>query len=202
MNLNMLLSKSEKRISQLNPIVANKTRELIRKSYAEGINILITQGMRTFEEQAELYARGRTKSGTIVTNAKAGYSFHNYGLAIDFCLLADDGVNVLWTVNDKWRRVAEIGKSLGFVWGGDWKGFVDYPHLEMTFGLTINDLLNGKQPPVELEDDIPMLDKGVAQTIINTWISPAWYNTEDQEQKKYLNWLANQLRLASGMKVE
>lgn len=55
-----------------------------------------------------------------MTNAKAGYSYHNYGLALDFALLADDGFNVLWTVNDKWRRVGAIGKSLGFVWGGDW----------------------------------------------------------------------------------
>lgn len=46
-------------------------------------------------------------------------------------------------------------------------------------------------------DDL-MLDPGVAQTIINTWISPAWYETEDQEQKEYLHWLANQLRIASG----
>ncbi|NOU93692.1 DUF1906 domain-containing protein [Paenibacillus sp. LMG 31456] len=43
-----------------------------------------------------------------------------------------------------------------------------------------------------------MLDPGVAQTIINTWISPAWYETHDQEQKDYLHWLANQLRIASG----
>ncbi|MFD0676946.1 MULTISPECIES: DUF1906 domain-containing protein [unclassified Paenibacillus] len=43
-----------------------------------------------------------------------------------------------------------------------------------------------------------MLDPGVAQTIINTWISPAWFEAKDQEQKDYLHWLANQLRIASG----
>ncbi|MDF2958389.1 MAG: hypothetical protein K0S39_124 [Paenibacillus sp.] len=50
--------------------------------------------------------------------------------------------------------------------------------------------------------DDTMLDPGVAQTIINTWISPAWYQTEDQEQKDYLHWLANQLRIASGQEPE
>ncbi|TDF97097.1 DUF1906 domain-containing protein [Paenibacillus piri] len=50
-------------------------------------------------------------------------------------------------------------------------------------------------------DDI-MLDPGVAQTIINTWISPSWYKTEDQEQKDYLHWLANELRKASGLPLE
>ncbi|WP_284646424.1 DUF1906 domain-containing protein [Paenibacillus silviterrae] len=50
------------------------------------------------------------------------------------------------------------------------------------------------------EDNV--LDPGVAQTIINTWISPAWYETDDQEQKDYLHWLANELRRASGLPVE
>ena len=32
-----------------------------------------------------------------------------------------------------WLEVVEYFKSVGFVWGGDWK-FVDKPHFEMTFG--------------------------------------------------------------------
>src|ERR1043165_556102 len=48
-----------------------------------------TQTLRTFEEQNALYAQGRTKPGQIVTNAKGGQSYHNYGLAIDFALLID-----------------------------------------------------------------------------------------------------------------
>ncbi|MCR8635736.1 glycoside hydrolase family 73 protein [Paenibacillus radicis (ex Xue et al. 2023)] len=52
------------------------------------------------------------------------------------------------------------------------------------------------------EVDEPMLDKGVAETIINTWISPAWIETKDQEHKDYLHWLANELRKASRQQVE
>jgi len=48
----------------------------------------------------------------------------------------------------------------------------------------------------------PTLDPGVATTIINTWISPAWHNTTDQQQKDYLHWLANQLRESSGQPVQ
>ncbi|OPH47583.1 hypothetical protein BC351_10345 [Paenibacillus ferrarius] len=159
MQLNQILSKSEARISKLNPIVAQGARQLIIAAFNEGINIVIVQGLRTFEEQAALYAQGRTTSGPIITNAKAGFSYHNYGIAIDFALLADDGYNVLWTVNSKWRRVAEIGKSLGFSWGGDWTGtLIDNPHLEMTFGLSINDLLNGAKLP-ELEADEDLMNK-------------------------------------------
>ncbi|WP_248928501.1 DUF1906 domain-containing protein [Paenibacillus hamazuiensis] len=47
-----------------------------------------------------------------------------------------------------------------------------------------------------------VLDPGVAQTIINTWISPAWFETDDQEQKDYLHWLANELRRAAGLPEE
>lgn len=46
------------------------------------------------------------------------------------------------------------------------------------------------------------LDAGVAQTIIDTWISPAWHGTEDIDQKIYLHWLANELRKASGQQLE
>lgn len=137
------------RISKLNPIVAKKATKLLEQCAAEGLDILINQGLRTVAEQNELYAQGRTKPGQIVTNAKGGYSYHNYGLALDFNLVNPDG-SANWTVNAQWKRVAALGKALGFSWGGEWTGsLVDNPHLEYTFGLSINDLLAGKKPPTE-----------------------------------------------------
>lgn len=41
-------------------------------------------GIRTFKEQAELYSRGRSRPGNVVTKAKAGTSAHNYGCASDW----------------------------------------------------------------------------------------------------------------------
>lgn len=146
MDFATLLKKSATRLQGLHPKVRATAEELIKQAHARGINVLICQGYRSFEEQAAIYAQGRTKPGKIVTNAKPGYSYHNYGLAIDFCLLDEHG-GVHWEVNDRWREVARIGKSLGFEWGGDWKDFKDYPHLQMTFGLSISDLLAGKRPP-------------------------------------------------------
>lgn len=130
----------------LHPIVRQATEELIKRCKARGIDILITQAYRSKEEQDALYAQGRTKPGKIVTNAKGGESYHNYGLAIDFCLLENG--KAVWEVNDKWMAVVAEAKKLGFAWGGDFKGsFKDYPHLEMTFGLSIADLKAGKKPP-------------------------------------------------------
>ncbi|WP_341284965.1 M15 family metallopeptidase [Priestia megaterium] len=45
-----------------------------------------------------------------MTNQKTGQSNHNFGLAIDFVLVSEDGSKALWDVNGKWRRVVETGK--------------------------------------------------------------------------------------------
>lgn len=150
MTLEELLKKNEPRLRGLHPQVAAATRKLIELAYKEGIYVLIAQGYRSKEEQDELYKIGRTPGDKRkpVTNARGGYSYHNYGLAVDYCLLTPDGKQAIWKVDDKWRRVAQIAKTLGFEWGGDWKSFPDYPHLQMTFGLSIKDLLAGKHPPM------------------------------------------------------
>lgn len=130
---------------------------LITRSYVRGVPIVITQGMRTIAEQNALYAQGRSKPGPIVTNAKGGTSYHNYGLAFDFALLLPDGATVSWDMNrdgdkDKiadWREVVEEAKGLGLEWGGDWTSFKDYSHLQMTFGLSISQLRAGKRPTVQ-----------------------------------------------------
>lgn len=117
--------------------------------------------LRTFEEQNALYAQGRTKLYDSkgrrlgkVTNAKAGQSYHNYGLALDIVLLKDtngDGTfdTASWedTIDfDKdgkadWIEVAQIFKNNGWKWGGDFKSFKDRPHFEKTFGYHWRDLL-------------------------------------------------------------
>lgn len=146
-SLDTLLQRSEKNMgSGMNAIVKKSALELIRRAYKEGINAQISHGMRTYTQQNALYDQGRTKSGSIVTNARGGYSNHNFGLAVDYFLTSEDGSKAIWTVNSDWKRVAAIAKSLGFSWGGDWTSFKDYPHLEMTGGLSTAQLRAGKRP--------------------------------------------------------
>ncbi|MBT2714751.1 M15 family metallopeptidase [Bacillus sp. ISL-57] len=128
----------------LHPIVREATEKLIAVCKEKGIDIIIAQAYRSIAEQNALYAKGRTTAGPKVTNARGGTSYHNYGLAIDFCLKVDG--KAIWSVNKDWRTVAAEAKKLGFEWGGEWKSFVDYPHLQMTFGLSIKDLQAGKRP--------------------------------------------------------
>lgn len=132
------------KLDGLHPSVRKATEQLLAICEQKGIDMIITHGLRTIDEQNALYAKGRTAPGSIVTNAKGGTSYHNYGLAIDYCLIKDG--KALWVVNEDWRAVASEAKKLGFEWGGDWKSFRDYPHLQMTFGLSIAQLKAGKRP--------------------------------------------------------
>lgn len=122
---------------------------LVELSYKAGVGIRLTQGLRTIAEQNDLYAQGRTKPGPIVTNARGGYSYHNFSLAIDFVLLK--GLYDMKYDGDSdgiadWFEVVTIARELGFEWGGDWKSFKDYPHFEMNFGLTTAQLRAGRTP--------------------------------------------------------
>jgi peptidoglycan L-alanyl-D-glutamate endopeptidase CwlK len=106
--------------------------------------------IRTFAEQDALYAQGRTKPGKVVTNAKGGQSYHNYGLAVDIVLIRDmDGNGSFETASwdtkldadgdgqPDWMEVVAIFKRHGWEWGGDWK-FTDMPHFQKTFGKSIS----------------------------------------------------------------
>jgi len=108
--------------------------------------------LRTFAEQDALFAQGRTKPGAIVTKAKGGQSYHNYGLAIDIVLLVDTDKNgtfetASWDLKtdfdgdgkSDWQEVVAIFKRYGYEWGGDWK-FVDAPHFQKTLGKSIAEL--------------------------------------------------------------
>lgn len=132
----------------------------INKALTGRAAVRFTYTLRTFAEQTAIYNQGRSTPGPIVTNAKAGYSFHNYGLAIDIALLVDKDGNgtydeVKWdTIGDydgdkvaDWMEIVRIFKAFGWVWGADWdndgitkakgdkdESLVDAPHFQKTFG--------------------------------------------------------------------
>lgn len=154
MTLEQVKGKSTAHLASLHPVVLAAATALIGRCYKRNIPILITQGLRTIAEQDTLYAQGRTKPGAVVTNARGGYSYHNYGLAVDFALLLPNGSSVSWDMcrdgNNNliadWQEVVLEAKALGFEWGGDWSSFKDYPHFQMAFGLTLTQLRAGAKP--------------------------------------------------------
>jgi len=111
--------------------------------------------LRTFKEQDDLFAKGRTTPGPVVTKAKAGLSMHNYGLAIDIVLIVDkdgDGKyeSASWDVKSDfdgdrksdWQEVVTIFKQHGWTWGGDWKFYDAPPHFEKPMGYSVRQLLD------------------------------------------------------------
>lgn len=134
-------------IDLLRPDVAANCRKWLERCKAAGLNVLITNTVRDKEYQEYLYAQGRTRPGSIVTNGRTP-TFHadTAGLAFDFCK------NVKGHEYDDtafFKKAAALAKEMGFSWGGDWKSFPDMPHIQWDNGgkWTSSMILAGKLPP-------------------------------------------------------
>ncbi len=130
-------------IDDLHPKVQVLCTQFIEKCKSVGISVIIDSTYRDFESQNALYAQGRTTPGKIVTNAKAGESYHNFRVAFDFCPLLADG-RPDWNDTLLFIKCGNIGKSLSLEWGGDFKSIKDMPHFQYTEGLTLEDFRKGR----------------------------------------------------------
>jgi peptidoglycan L-alanyl-D-glutamate endopeptidase CwlK len=97
-----------------------------------GHDLLITCTARSTDEQARLYAQGRTTPGPIVTqlDGTTHKSKHNLvpSKAIDVCVVV--GGKVSWNP-DQYAPLGPLAAHYGLTWGGSWKTLKDYPHLEI-----------------------------------------------------------------------
>lgn len=130
------------KIDLLKPKVKKFAEKLCDECKKVGYNIIFTHTLRTIEEQDELYAQGRTKPGKIITNAKGGFSFHNYGVAFDICPVVNNKLD--WNNINLFDTIGKIGISLGLEWGGSWKELVDRPHFQYTSDYSLADFRNNK----------------------------------------------------------
>ncbi|MDQ0201885.1 peptidoglycan L-alanyl-D-glutamate endopeptidase CwlK [Neobacillus ginsengisoli] len=131
-------------INSLQPHVAMLARRFLELTRSHNLDVKITQAFRSWDESDRLFAQGRTTPGPIVSNARGGDSYHNWGLAFDAAPVENSQVS-----NDiqKYFTMGHLGEQLGLKWGGTFKTIVDYPHFQYTFGLNTWDLLNGITPP-------------------------------------------------------
>lgn len=105
-----------------------RLQEAVEKLKEKFPDIGIGECVRTVAEQDALYAKGRTKPGKKVTNAKGSTysSQHQWGIAVDFFY---NKKGEEFSDRDYFRKVGAYAKSIGLGWGGDWKNPVDMPHL-------------------------------------------------------------------------
>lgn len=116
------------KLSLVHPALAQRVRQLFAKLNAEGYEFIATQGLRTWEEQNALYAKGRTAPGPVVTKACGGHSQHNFGLSVDVAPIDKGAID--WNVeHPAWRRMLELAPSCGLAEGAEWRTFPDNPHL-------------------------------------------------------------------------
>lgn len=137
------------------PQVHPRARELFRLVLQElreaGYPAVVIEVYRSPERQKQLYAQGRSDAllrqkgytaQEIQQARAAGYTadkkivtklmnagMHAQGRAMD----------VAWLINNRvtydapehwWQAYGRIAKKYGLRWGGDWKQFVDKPHVE------------------------------------------------------------------------
>lgn len=123
---------SQDRLKLVWPVLAENIYQLSTALIHEGIYIAVVQGLRTVEEQDALYAQGRTAPGKIVTNARGGQSWHNFGLAVD-CAPVNPYASIDWNASHpQWKRMEELGVSLGLTSGARWAHLPDAPHFQLT----------------------------------------------------------------------
>lgn len=138
-------------LDDLVPEIADKVRALLAQCEAKGLKLLVTSTFRDAQAQDATYAQGRTTPGIKVTNAPAGYSWHNFRCAADVVPVIGGKLNWSDTGPDRarWDTIGEVAKAVGLEWGGDWTSFKDMPHVQDTQGLTLAQLRAkyGKERP-------------------------------------------------------
>jgi hypothetical protein len=130
--------KSKNIIEKLHPQFRNKVAELFTRAEQElGLVLLATSGYRTYAEQVALHNQNPN-------NAKAGYSSHNFGFAIDLNVKKNGKIILVKaSSNDAWKKsgIVSLAEKIGIDWVGDFGTYHDPVHFFIKpNGLSTTDL--------------------------------------------------------------
>jgi peptidoglycan L-alanyl-D-glutamate endopeptidase CwlK len=153
---------------KLHPDVRARLEKLEILAEENGLNFIVTQTLRTEDEQIAYYAQGREsldrinelreiagmgpigerEARLVVTRAKTVWdSYHAYGLAFDIAVLnnkgqIDWGEDADWNGDNisDWEQLGALGESIGLEWGGNFSSLRDMPHFQYRMGKTIGQL--------------------------------------------------------------
>lgn len=158
--IKMLRDMSRNRMVGVHPILQAWTLKIVEAAAYHNLYFAAFMGLRTWELQDALYSQGREQldvvnarrslaglgpitaeeNKKIVTNARGGDSWHNYGLAVDLVEDGDAqqaGVQWSWSKNLDYLSLGKVVQTTRLEWGGLWKSIKDYPHIQMTCGLSL-----------------------------------------------------------------
>lgn len=124
-------------LADLHPTLRPLAEALVAQAAARGIRTVISCTYRPAALQDRYYAQGRTTPGRRITNARGGESPHNVTLggrpaSAAFDIYPVTGTALAKADDPRWTTLAEIGRGLGLVWGGDFRSIRDCPHFELS----------------------------------------------------------------------
>lgn len=151
----------------------------LEKCNCAGLPVLITETYRSQERQNELYAQGRTTSGSIVTWTKN--SRHTSRRAWDIC---KNVKGEEYSDTEFFKACGKIAKALGITWGGNWST-PDMPHFEIS-----EDWTDPKEESEMTEAEKLKFDELTAKVeeltkTVNKLANPMIYNYIDENMPEW-----------------
>lgn len=137
------------KLNTVHPALRLRAWAIIGQLANEGFFVKVEYGFRDRTKQKELHEKFlRGKGGKA---AKPGYSYHNYGLAVDMIPFEDkdhdqvlDSAELTWNVSKPcWKAFSRAADLTGVIHG---RHFADHPHIEFHPSMSIKDLLRDGQP--------------------------------------------------------
>ena len=117
-------------VDSLHPAMQARASAFLDDAKRQGLDLVFNEGFRPNERQQALYEKGRTVDGNIITNAPAGKSIHNYGMAFDVVPRSLKSDPQWAPESPLWAKVGDTARKYGLEWGGDWSKFTDKPHVQ------------------------------------------------------------------------
>lgn len=132
-------------INQLNPVAKQACELFLKKCKEAGLNVLVTETLRTQERQNYLYCQGRTVAQATAKGISKEFatkhckpnankvtwtltSNHKTGMAWDIC---KNIKGQEYSDSSFFKKAGAIAKELGIEWGGTWKESPDTPHFQV-----------------------------------------------------------------------
>lgn len=121
----ILNSVSEKRLRGVHPDLVRVVRRCAADWADPETGFIITQGLRTLEEQKVLKAKGASRTLR---------SRHLTGHAVDLAVSVQGQIRWDWPLYSKLAKAmkdAAKAEKVPLEWGGDWTSFKDGPHFQL-----------------------------------------------------------------------
>ncbi len=138
------MDTNQEKLAQVHPELRLRVVGMLNALDESGLEVRVTDGLRTYAEQQQLYDQGRgSVPGKIVTNAQPGQSWHNFGLAVDLVPVwvqngpspeaiayrQAHGILLDWDPSHAdWQKMLSCGAAFKLAEGAKWRAFPDYPH--------------------------------------------------------------------------